>query len=77
MCKRLGELADPVQRAREATQAADVFEAAARIARKVRHRSIAALLATGKGPTEVAELTGVSISTVKVVRTTQAMTEHE
>lgn len=65
---RIAALPDPSARAIGAAQAIDVFDAAERVARKIRRRAIAELLTSGKGTAAVARLTGVSESTVKVVK---------
>ncbi len=65
---RLAANPDPVARAREANELVDELEAMAKMARKIRRTGIAELLAARKGPTEVANLVGMSVSSVKLVQ---------
>lgn len=66
--RRIAQIADPGQRAQAATEAVNAFDQAEGLARKIRRGTIAYLLESGMGPAAVARATGMSESTVKVVK---------
>lgn len=64
----MADIQDPLARFHALGDTQKVLARFDGIARRLRHACIADMLRQGKGPTEIARATGVSVSTVKSVR---------